>query len=214
MSFLLLLAPVKIEQGRFNIIKDGSRIGTEEFSVSMRGSQYVVDGRLTMGDVVISSKLEVDAKLIPVSYEVSSAAGKLRVNVVKPISELQTVVGGETSSADFRFPDGGVILDNNLFHHYLILLYRVHAGEKEFPVFVPQDQSIGSAKVRSTGPRAYELEIGDVRVQATTDADGRLLKLTVPAANVVVERCLLSRRSIPAGFIVPDSRPAQKTRRK
>jgi hypothetical protein len=188
MSVLLLFAPVKIEQGRFNIVKDGAKIGTEEFSISMRASHYVLDGRVTIGDFIVNSKMELDEKLIPVSYEVSSRQGKLHVDILNPISELETVVNGEKSSADFRFPEGGVILDNNLFHHYLVLLYRVHTGQKSFGVFVPQDTRIGAATVRSTGANAYELEIGDIRMQATTDADGRLLRLTVPAAKVVVER--------------------------
>ncbi len=188
LSLLLLLAPIKAEQGRFNIVKDGRKIGTEEFAITLRGSHYVVEGKATIADVDISSKMELDEKLVPVSYEVSNREGKIRVNVTPPLSELQTVVGGQTSSADFRFPEGGVILDNNLFHHYLILLYRVQSGQTTFGVFVPQDMRIGSAMVRSIGPRTYDLEIGDVKMQATTDADGRLTKLTVPAANVVVER--------------------------
>jgi hypothetical protein len=188
LSFLLLLAPIKVEKGRFNIVKDGKRIGTDEFTVAMRGSHYVIDGRLTMGDLAIASKMELDEKLIPVSYEVSNPEGKIRVNVQAPISEVQTVVGGQTSSADFRFPEGGVILDNNFFHHYLVLLYRAQSGQNNFSVFVPQDMSVGSAQIRSTGARTYDLEIGDVRMQATTDAEGSLIKLTVPAANVVVER--------------------------
>ena len=112
----------------------------------------------------------------------------MRVKIESPISELQTVVGGETASADFRFPDGGVILDNNFFHHYLVLLYRAQAGQNNFSVFVPQDKSIGTATVRSTGPRAYDIDVGDVKMKATMDAEGKLIKLTVPAANVVVER--------------------------
>jgi hypothetical protein len=131
---------------------------------------------------------QLDEKLIPVSYEVSNPEGKIRVNVQAPISEVQTVVGGQTSSADFRFPEGGVILDNNFFHHYLVLLYRAQSGQNNFGVFVPQDMSVGSAQIRSTGARTYDLEIGDVRMQATTDAEGSLIKLTVPSANVVVER--------------------------
>ena len=47
---------------------------------------------------------------------------------------------------------------------------------------------VGTATVRSTGPRMYDLQVGDVKMQATTDADGSLIKLTVPGANVVVER--------------------------
>src|SRR5262245_23498679 len=170
LSFLLLLAPIKVEHGRFNIIKDGKKIGTDEFAITMHGSNYVIDGKASVGEVKISSKMELDAKLAPISYEVSSTEGRIRINVASPISEFQTVVAGDTSSADFRFPDGGVILDNNLFHHYLVLLYRAQMGQTDFSVFVPQDKSLGSAVVRSTGLRTYDLEVGDVRMKATTDA--------------------------------------------
>jgi hypothetical protein len=61
-------------------------------------------------------------------------------------------------------------------------------GQTNFSVFVPQDMSVGAAMAQSTGPRTYDLMIGDVKMQATTATDGSLTKLTVPAANVVVER--------------------------
>jgi hypothetical protein len=67
-------------------------------------------------------------------------------------------------------------------------MYRVQNGQTDFPIFVPQDRRLGNAKVHSSGPRTYDLEIGDVKMQATVDADGALRKLSVPAANVVVER--------------------------
>jgi hypothetical protein len=188
LSLLLLWTPIKVEQGRFNIVKDGKRIGVDEFAISMRGTHYVINGKAVIGDVSMSSRMELDEKLVPVSYEVSNPQGKINVTVEEGISELQSFVGGEKSTADFRFPSGGVILDNNFFHHYLVLMYRVQAGQTTFGVFVPQDMSVGSAQVRSTGLGTYDLEVGDVRMSATTDADGRLIKLTVPAANVVVER--------------------------
>jgi len=188
LSFLLLVAPIKIEHGRFNIIKDGRKIGTDEFTIVMRGSNYLIDGRATIGDVTLASKMELDSKLETVAYEVSNPQGRIRIKVASPVSELQTVVGGENSSTDFRFPEGGVILDNNFFHHYLVLLYRAQMGQTKFAVFVPQDMSVGSAEIRSTGPNTYEMEVGDVKMQATTAADGSLIKLTVPGANVVVER--------------------------
>jgi hypothetical protein len=188
LSFLLLFAPVKIEHGRFNIVKDGKKIGVEEFTIVMRGADYLIDGKATIGDVTISSKMELNNKLELVSYEVANQEGLIRVKVASPLSELQTVSRGESSSTDFRFPDGGVILDNNFFHHYLVLLYRAQMGQTNFSIFVPQDMSVGAAMAQSTGPRTYDLMIGDVKMQATTAADGSLTKLTVPSANVVVER--------------------------
>jgi hypothetical protein len=187
-SLLLLLAPIRLERGQFTILKDGSKIGTEDFSIAKRGSGYLVEGKITIGDLVISSQMELDDKLRVTSYQVSSREGSLVVKVASPVSELQSVVNGETSTADFRFPDGGVILDNDFFHHYLILMYRVQAGQNSFSVFVPRDMRDGSATVRRTGPASYDLDVGEVRLQATTDSDGRLTKLVVPSANVVVQR--------------------------
>lgn len=188
MSLLLFLAPIKVEQGRFNILKDGKRIGTDEYAITMRGMNYVIDGKVTIGSNTTSSQMELDPKLVPVSYQVSSPEGRIRINIVNPLSEVQTMVGAESSTQNFRFPAGGVILDNDFFHHYLVLMYRVQAGQTSFGIFVPRDGSIGSATVRATGGRNYDLQIGDVRMQAVTDVEGRLLKLTVPSANVVVER--------------------------
>ncbi|HEY2383823.1 MAG TPA: hypothetical protein VGK48_21825, partial [Terriglobia bacterium] len=94
----------------------------------------------------------------------------------------------ETSSADFRFPEGALVLDNNIFDQYLIMMYRVQAGESSFPVFVPQDRSVGRATVHMTAPHTYDLEVGDVKMEATVDDNGTLTKLSVPAANVVVQR--------------------------
>src|SRR5262245_40565579 len=188
LSFLLLLTPIKIEHGRFNIVKDGKKIGTDEFTVVMRGSEYLIDGKATVGDVTIYCKTELNSKLEPICYEVASQQGLIRIKVASPVSEMQTVVGADSSSTDIRFPEGGVILDNNFFHQYLVLLYRAQMGQTNFSVFVPQDMSVGSAEIRSTGPRTYDLEVGDIKMQATTAPDGSLIKLTVPSANVVVER--------------------------
>jgi hypothetical protein len=187
-SLLLLLTPVKLEHGQFTILKDGKKIGTEEFSIAKRGTGYLVEGKTTVGELVISSQMQLNDKLGVTSYQVSTREGSLAVKVTPPVSELESVVNGETSSADFRFPDGGVILDNDFFHHYLILMYRVQAGQTSFSVFVPRDMRDGTATVRRTGPGRYDLDVGEVRLQATTDADGRLTKLVVPSANVVVER--------------------------
>jgi hypothetical protein len=125
---------------------------------------------------------------MPTFYEYSDSRSTIRVKVENPVSELETTIGGKSSTIDFRFPTGGVILDNNFFHHYLILLYRVQPLQTLFSVFVPQDVREGSVSIRATGPRTYDLEAGDVKLQATTDADGRLIRLAVPDKKVIVER--------------------------
>src|SRR5215470_16529255 len=93
---VLLPAPVKTEHGRFNIVKDGQKIGTDEFSIGRHDSNYVLESKTTIGEMIISSRMEITDKFAPVSYEASSPGGKIRVKVESPISELQSVVNGET----------------------------------------------------------------------------------------------------------------------
>jgi hypothetical protein len=60
--------------------------------------------------------------------------------------------------------------------------------EELLPIFVPQDMQVGIAHVRSAAPRTYTLEVGDVNMQATVDEAGKMIRLEVPSAKVVVER--------------------------
>ena len=187
LPLVLLLAPIKIETGQFNIIQDGKKIGTEQYSVTKIQTGYRIEGRTTIDN--ISSKMEVDEKLVPTFYEYTKGQGSIRVRVNSPLSELEsTAAGVQPETIDFRFPERGIILDNNFFHHFLLLMYRLQSGERMFSVFVPQDMRIASASVRPTGPRSFNLEVGDVKMEATTDADGRMMRLTVPDAKVVIER--------------------------
>ena len=185
----LLFAPIKAENGQFNILQDGRKIGSEQYSISNAQNGYRVEGRTTIGDMNISSKMDLDEKLVPTFYEYSNQQGTIRVKVMEPLSEFESTGQGETASIEFRFPERGIILDTNFFHHYLLLLYRFQMGEPMFSVFVPQTMSIGgSVSVKATGPGTFSLDTGDVKLEAMTDADGRLIRLTVPDAKVVIER--------------------------
>jgi hypothetical protein len=187
---LALITPVKQESGRFNIYQDGKRLGTEEFTITATTGGYRAEGQtLLVGDPTpIKCRMEMDEQLNPLSYEYSHGAGTIHVKVEKPVSEIETLANGETSSINFRFPEGGFIVDNNFFHHFLLLLYKVGTAGNTLSVFVPQDMQMGSATVRPMGNHTFELDMGAIRAEATTDGEGRLIKLTVPDAKVTVER--------------------------
>jgi hypothetical protein len=189
-SLALLLAPsVKSETATFTIYQAGAKVGTEEFTISARLGGYLAEGvtRMAGDPSPIKSRMELDEKLNPTSYEYEHGPGIIRIKIESPLSHYETIAAGKASSFDFQFPEGGFIVDNNFFHHYLLLLYKVSA-ESSFSIFVPQDLSKGSAKITPKGNRTFALEMGDVRLEATTDAEGRLIRLTVPEAKVVVER--------------------------
>lgn len=189
-TVLLMLAAITPETARFTIRQDGRTIGTEEFTIRSRDRGWVAEGKTQLvGDPTsITSRMELDENLNPTSYEYKRGPGAIRIKIQNPLSEMSISGQGADSSTEFRFPDGGLIIDNNFFHHYLLLLYRVTGADQRFGIFVPQDMQIGQARVRSTGNRSYALEVGDVKLEATVDGSGRLTRLAVPSAKVVVER--------------------------
>lgn len=190
LTALLLLAPIVTESGRFTIKQDGRTIGTEEFTIQARDKGYVIDGktRLAADSATLTSHMELDENLNVTAYEYSNGKGTIRVRIDKDTSELKIIENKVESETNFRFPPGASIVDNNFFHHYLILLYRIKGADQTFPIFVPQDMQVGLARVHSTASRNYSLEVGAVKLEATVDDKGRLLRLSVPAAKVVVER--------------------------
>ena len=188
---LLLLGPLPLENGKFTIIQDGKKIGSEQFSISNRkDGGYVVESKTQLsGDPsALSSRLEVDAELNPVSYEYSHGKGQIHVSVESPISQYESVNNGAKSSMEFRFPKHGMILDNNFFAHFLLLLYKSGSESSTMPIFVPQDFQAGAATVKQTRENLFTLEIGDIHMEATTDKTGKVIRLTAPESKVVIER--------------------------
>ncbi|MBI4475380.1 MAG: hypothetical protein HY646_22135 [Acidobacteria bacterium] len=193
LSFLMMLIPqVKLENGRFNIIQDGKRIGTEEFSITTRGTGYTAEGRIRITSgretTEVRSRMELDSQLRPTYYEQQSKQGVIRLRIAQPLSELEYSVGGREQQHDIRFPENGAILDDNFFHHYLILLYRPGISGAIVPTLVPTSGTMGTLAIRQSADHTYELQTENNRLIATTDSDGRLIRLTAPDANVVVER--------------------------
>ena len=192
LSLLILLAPIKIESGHFTIYQDGKKIGTEEFSVSQRSGGYLALGhtQISVGTQMfdLRSHMELDPQLKVTFYEFRSNGNVVHLKVGKPISDLEFTIDGKTQPHEVNFPGDGAIIDDNFFHHYLILLYRAGAKETTVATFVPQQMTIGALTVRPTGNLTFEIETSNVKMVATTDPEGRLMRITVPGAKVVVER--------------------------
>ncbi len=189
---LSLLLPVQVESARFTVSVDGARIGTEDFTISKRGDGFLAEGRIRLevdGETVDArSRMELDAALNPISYEYRSADRTIQVTVGELLTEVEYTLEGQRTPYDIRFPDGGMIIDDNFFHHYLLLLYRQNLGRESVPVFVPQQMTLGTIDVRELEERTYELDSNNLKLRATLDENGRMLRLVLVDSNVVVER--------------------------
>ena len=193
-SLLLLLAPLKAESGRFTILQDGRKLGVEDFSLTPQRGGYLVEGHTVINDgsrsFDLRSAMELNAALQVTSYQFRTTGSSIDLTVTSDASHLETNVQGQRQSDDVQFPKDGVIIDSNFFHHFAILIHRIRAtpASGPIPAFVPQELQLAPITVKVLGPNAYEIDTGNVKVEATTDSEGRLLRLSVPSAKVVVER--------------------------
>jgi hypothetical protein len=194
LSLLLFVAPIKPETGQFTIYVDGKKMGTEDYRIVPQRGGYLVEGRTVIAAGVqsadLKSRMELDEALLPKTYEFESRGNVVKLKVDVPLSELEYMSQGKKQSDTIRFPKDGAIIDSNFFHHYALLLYRLGAaqGSSTVSAFVPQALVLGQMTIRNLGNRTYEMDTSEVKVKATMDMEGKLIRLEVPAAKVVVER--------------------------
>jgi hypothetical protein len=192
LSLALFFAPIQPESGRFTIYSDGKRIGVEEFTITAERGGYFVQGqtRISNGNQTfdLKSRMQLNDRLQPLSYEFETQGGMIKLKVSDPTSELEIVIDGVSQTRDIRFPANGAIIDANFFHHYLLLLYRAGISGQTVNVLIPREMTIGQLTIRDAGNRTFELQTSDGKAVATTDANGRMIRLSFPEAKVVVER--------------------------
>ena len=189
---LRAILPLQVESSRFTVSVEGERVGTEEFSVVRNGGGFLATGhtRLDVNGqrVDVRSRMELDDNFNPITYEYRSGDQVLKVDIAGQVAEVEYTEGGRRTPYDVRFPLGGMIVDDNFFHHYMFVLYRLGEAGGTVPVFVPQQMTLGALEIVRLGEGSYELQSGNLRLRATTDEEGRLLRLNLVDSNVVVER--------------------------
>ncbi len=189
---LFAVLPLQVESASFTVSVEGERVGTEEFSVVRNGGGFLATGhtRLEVNgqSVDVRSRMELDDNFNPIAYEYRSGDQVLSVDIAGQVAEIEYTVGGQRTPYDVRFPLGGMIVDDNFFHHYMLVLYRLRGVGGTVPIFVPQQMTLGPLDVIRVGERAYELRSENLQLRATTDEEGRLLRLSLVDSNIVVER--------------------------
>lgn len=203
-GLLLAAAPLAaqqrmIDEGTLIVTKNGAPIGREVFRIvrspSASGELYRATANISVGEQRITPVLSVDSLGTPVSYDVGVRAG------TKAVLQLQArtrparfAVHEQTSTGEaareYVVPKRYTVLDDDIFHHYYFVALAGTAGS--VAVIDPQGhaqtaaalQRIGSEQVdiggRSLASTHYVLVGGDLRREFWVDAEGRLLKVSIP----------------------------------
>src|SRR5579871_3246432 len=198
------------DKGKLNILLGGKSVGREEFSIEPAGAVWLARGKSSLQtpdgkSAVVSGTLTLQPDGSPVNYdwiyqgEKTNSAHVAFVNgVAKTALQIQGATQPFNQENSFNSPHIA-ILDNNLYHQYAILA-RVYdwtkRGTQTFPVLIPQELTPGTITVDWLGAvsaegKSYEglkVETADLQVTLYLDANHKLVRLEVPAAQVVVVR--------------------------
>ena len=156
--------PRKAMQGKLVTYKNGEKVGGETWSD---------DGSTLKSELTLLGE--------KTTLTVARAAKKASVEI-------------EGKSMDVEIPDGAIVLENGSWQSLgaAAEAYAKATSPTPVKVVVPAAGAVvdGTIKVRSTDKagRHVELELDKVALSAEVDADGRVLRVSVPSQDVEVRR--------------------------
>lgn len=203
------------DRGVFVLTQAGRQIGTETFTIKVSSGQVEAEAKIELRaeqegktyDFKTSSKLVMDSELQPVTYSWSqkgSQSSELSVDFRStPATARYRTVTGEADDREFNLPKGVVILDDNVIHHYELVVQRFRrtSGDKQtFSAFVPQEALPGSLAVEDVGQE--QVEVGGqrrtlrhlvistelARIDLWADSEDRVQRVSIPAADIEAVR--------------------------
>ena len=141
------------------------------------------------------------------SYEIGQESGpnktKARVTFKGAMSDAVYESGKETDARQIDLKKDVLVLDDNVFHQYIILAKRydfAKGGVQEFSAFVPQQFIAGGVSISDKGMEAVQVlnqqlklqhllvDTGELQISLWLDDRHNLRKLAVPKSGVEVVR--------------------------
>ena len=142
------------DEGVFVISLGGRPVGTERFKIHSSQGKVEAQGEIrlhleqngkTVG-VQSFPDLVLDPQLRPVTYtwnQKGPQSSRLEVDFSGKLARVRyKTISGNEDNRDFALPPDVVVLDDNVVHHYQLIIARYQAmggGKQTFRVFVPQE---------------------------------------------------------------------------
>ena len=198
-----------LDEGTFTISRNGAPVGRESFTIrSSPGGPggAVVQARATVSydDRRLTPILKADSIGSPTEYQLEVRAGANASEVLKGVirrgrfsATMQTPRG--ENMKEYVVSDGALVLDEDVFHQYYFLARGNRTGS--VPVVVPHRNVQVMMRIEDRGPasvtvggqslagRAFVLiEPGGANREIWVDAQGRVLKVAIPARGITALR--------------------------
>jgi len=199
--------PEPLDVGSFSILREGDRVGREQFSVrrvgSAEGVEFELRAESAIGDRRIATRLETDSAGTPLRYSAEVREGTtlvLRLGGQRTRGRFATLARTDRGEAarEYLLPDGTVVLEAESFHQTALLVLgqraradvRVQAlapmENRERPIRLTLDAEADTVVVAGVRLAAARWVIDDsgARRVLWADARGRVLRVTVPSRGL------------------------------
>jgi hypothetical protein len=161
------------DEGEFVISLAGRPMGTEKFRIHSSPTKVEAQGEIRLHieqngkSVAVQSfpDLLLDPQLRPVTYtwnQKGPQASRLEVDFSGELARVRyTTINGKEDTRDFALPRDVVVLDDNVVHHYQLIIARFQAmggGKQTLRVFVPQEALPSLLTVEDMGNAATAID--------------------------------------------------------
>jgi hypothetical protein len=200
------------DQGTYSILFNGSPIGTERFKIHSSSDKIEADGEIEIKveqsgqalELKSSPRLVLNQRWYPLAYVVNQKGTPefhLEVDFRESPAKSRLHLSGakEDDKRDFVLPKDVVILDDNIVHHYQLLVDRfVSKPDKQqsFQAYIPQEATPGDLSVQDMGMedvnfaarnetlRHLVVSTEIARIDLWVDGQNHLQRLLNPAAQL------------------------------
>lgn len=200
------------DQGTYSILFNGEPIGTERFKIHSSADKIEADGEIEIKvkqsgqplDLKSSPRLVLNQQWYPLAYVVNQRGTPefhLEVDFRNSPAKSRLRLSGakEDDKRDFALSKDVVILDDNVVHHYQLLIDRFMVkSEKQqsFQAYIPQEATPGDLSVQDVGSEEVDfagrhetfrhllVSTEIARIDLWIDAQNHLQRLLNPAARL------------------------------
>jgi len=209
---------VSVDESTFRLYRNGEAVGTEQFSIRQIGPagqrRIILRGTIEMdrpdGSIHLAPAMDVQGQNLAVADYQVRVSGSETTDIFVTVSEnrfLARIVSeaGE-QLREFRAGSGSVVLDEGVVHHHYLLTPFLDEGsavsltvlsprigrQERMTLSLVGEEEIRVGGVLVPGVRRFHLEGGDRSRDIWFDSQGRILRLEIPAQDLIAERESLS----------------------
>ncbi len=203
------------DRGTFKIFSDGQLVGKETFQISGDSMNFKASGETLLVLERMKEKVTFNIKanyqfarnFEPLAYQVVQEAGgnivKASVKFKAGGCEVVYETGKEADRRTIELPRDVLVLDDNVYHHYIVLARRydyLKGGDQQFSAFIPQQYLSGDVTISDKGTEPVDfagvkimlqhllVDTGELQIGLWVDANHVLKKISVPQSKVEVVR--------------------------